>query len=254
MLTAAFAGATLLAPIAFADEAACVSSYETTQTLRKAGKLTSARAEAAKCADASCPGVLVKDCTKWQGELDAQLPTVILDVKSGSGGPITGFKVTLNGQPFADKADGTPITVDPGTFTLHFEGNGATVDQSVTVKDSEKGHRVSVTLGAAARPVEKSLPLGPIVFGAAGIVAAGVGAVFAISGHSSESDLDKCKGHCAASDVNSVSTKYAVSDILFTAGAVSLVAAAYMFFTRPSEPAAPAVGFSRRKPGFVLEF
>lgn len=251
---AAFAVTALLAPLARADEAACVASYEQTQILRKAGKLRDARAEAAKCADASCPGILTKDCSKWQTELDAQVATIVLDVKSGDGAPLGAVKVTANGQPLVDRVDATPIVVDPGTLALHFEGNGKTVDQSVTVTAGEKAHRVSVTLGAPT-PAAKPLPLGPIVFGAVGVVAVGVGAVFAISGHSSESDLDACKGHCSAHDVNSVSTKYAVSDILFTAGAVSLVAAAYMFLTRPSEPAAPTVGLKRLESrGFVLEF
>jgi hypothetical protein len=92
------------------------------------------------------------------------------------------------------------------------------------------------------------------VFGAAGVVAVGVGTVFAVSGASAESDLDACKPSCSADDVNGVSTKYAVSDVLFSAGAVSLVAAAYLFITRPTAPPAPAVGMPNRKPGFVLEF
>ena len=246
---AAVVVAALGAPaIAHADDAACIQSYESTQTLRKAGKLRDARADAAKCADPACPAVLTKDCAKWQTELDAQLATIVVDARDRRGQPVANVTVTINGKPL----DGA---VDPGTLTLHIEGNGKAVDQTVTLKAGEKGHRVSVTLGDAA-PAENTrpFPLGPVVFGAAGIVAVGVGAVFAVTGHSAESDLDKCKGHCSAGDVNSVSTKYAVSDILFTAGAVSLVAAAYMFLTRPNEQAAPTVGSHRRRSGFVLEF
>jgi hypothetical protein len=241
-----------------ADDASCIQSYESTQTLRKAGKLRDARAEAQKCAAESCPAVLSKDCQKWGGEIDALLPSLVFEVKSNTGQPLTNVKITANGQPLVDRADGAPVTMEPGEVKLHFEspdGQGLPVDQTVTLKEGEKAKKVTVKLGGAPPPPpeKKPLPLGPIVFGAAGVVAAGVGTVFAIMGAGAESDLDSCKPHCSADDVNGVSTKYAVADILFAAGAVSLVAAAYMFITRPTS-APPAVGSLKRKPGLVLEF
>lgn len=259
----AAAGAlSLVAAPAFADDAACIQSYEATQTLRKSNKPREAYAEAVKCGVESCPAVLSKDCQKWAAELDATFASVVFEVKGNAGEPLSNVKVTANGQPLVERLDGSPVPVAVGEIKFHFEspeGRGLPVDQTVTVKAGEKAKKVSVTLGKPPPPAQaesKPLPLGPIVFGAVGVVALGVGTVFAITGHSSESDLDGCKPHCNSDDVNSVSTKYAVADILFTAGAVSLVAAAYMFFTRPAPPAAAATAAwaPRRKPGFVLEF
>jgi hypothetical protein len=244
---------------ALADDASCIQSYESTQTARKAGKLREAGAEAQKCAAASCPAVLSKDCQKWAGEIDALLPSLVFEVKSNTGQPLTHVKITANGQPLVDRADGPPVTIEPGEVKLHFEspeGQGLPVDQTITLKEGEKSKKVSVKLGGSPPPPpaeSKPLPLGPVIFGAAGVIAAGVGTVFAIMGAGAESDLDACKPHCSADDVNGVSTKYAVADILFAAGAVSLVAAAYMFITRPTS-APPAVGSVKRKPGLVLEF
>jgi hypothetical protein len=266
LVPAVIATLAAIASPARADDASCIQSYESTQTLRKASKLREARAEAAKCAVSTCPAVLSKDCQRWQTELDNALPTVVFDVKGSAGEALSNVKITANGQPLVDKIDGSPVTLDAGETKLHFEspdGHGLPADQTVTLKEGEKAHKVAVTLGGkrAAAPVTQApapaaqpFPLGPVIFGAAGIVAVGVGAVFAITGHSSESDLDTCKPHCPASDVNSVSTKYAISDILFTAGAVSLVAAAYMFITRPAAAPTPAVGTFKPRRGLVLEF
>lgn len=251
----------VVAAPAYADDAACIQSYESTQTLRKAGKLREAKAEAQKCSESSCPAVLSKDCQKWQTEIDGLLPSVVFEVKGNRGEALTNVKITSNGQPLVDKADGSPVTMEPGEFKLHFEspdGHGLPVDQTVTLKEGEKSKTVTVRLGGTPPPVkdEKPFPIGPVIFGAAGVVAAGVGTVFAIMGSGAESDLDKCRPHCSADDVNGASTKYAVADILFTAGAVSLIAAAYMWITRPSSaaPPPPAVGSLKRRPGLVLEF
>jgi len=243
---------------ALADDAACIQSYESTQTLRKASKLKDARAEAQKCAETTCPAVLVKDCQKWLGELEQQLPSLVFEVKGPAGEPLTNVKVTVNGQPLVDKVDASPVVVDAGSLALHFEspdGKGKAVDQTVVVKEGERAKKVSVTLGAVAKSTvagdERPIPLGTFAFGAAGVVALGVGTVFAILGSSAEGDLDACKPGCKSDDVNGVSTKYAVADILFTAGAVSLIAAAYIFITRPTAVSSASLP---RRPAFVLEF
>lgn len=254
-IAAALAVLTAAAP-ALADDAACIQSYESTQTLRKAGKLKDSRAEAQKCSDATCPAVLVKDCQKWLGELEQQLPSLVFEVKGAGGAALTNVKVTLNGQPLVDKIDATPVIVDAGSLALHFEsldGRGTPVDQTVVVKEGEHGKKVTVTLGGAAKPAgdDRPIPLGALAFGGVGVVALGVGTVFAILGSSAEGDLDKCRPRCAAGDINGVSTKYAVADILFSAGVVSLAAAAYIFITRPS---AVSTASLRRRNGFALEF
>lgn len=251
----------IVASPALADDAACIQSYEATQTLRKAGKLREAHAEALKCGGDTCPAVLVKDCQRWAAEVDALLPSVVFEVKGGAGEPLSHVKITANGRLLAEHIDGSPMTLEPGEVTLHFEspeGRGLPVDQTITLKEGEKATKVTVQLGEKPPPppppppAKKPLPLGPIVFGATGVVALGVGTAFAIMGAGAESDLDACKPRCSADDVNGVSTKYAVADILFTAGAVSLVAAAYMFLTRPADK--PPVGSAKHKAGFVLEF
>jgi hypothetical protein len=48
-----------------ADQAACLNASSQGQTLRDGHKLIAAREQFQLCANASCPGVVQKDCTMW---------------------------------------------------------------------------------------------------------------------------------------------------------------------------------------------
>ncbi len=225
------------------DPSTCIQAYEQTQNLRRSGKLRDARTEAAKCAAESCPAVLARDCTKWLGEIDQSIPTVVFEVKSAAGDELTNVKVTVDGKPLVDKLDGKSVAIDVGQHVFRFEGGDGKsppVEQKAVVHEGEKNKKISVTLGsktAATTPPaggERPIPPMAFVFGGVGIVSLGVGTFFAVSGSSKESDLDACKPSCSADRVNSVSTSYAFADVLFTAGVVSLVAAAYIYLARPT--------------------
>ncbi|MBX3219405.1 MAG: hypothetical protein KF795_02730 [Labilithrix sp.] len=248
---------------AFADDTSCIHSYEQTQTLRRAGKLREARSEAAKCSSESCPAVLSRDCAKWLAELDQSIPTVVFDVKSASGEELTNVRVLADGKPLVEKLDGKSVVLDVGPHTFRFESNdskGLPAEQKTVIHEGDKNRKITVTLAApgAAAPapvgsVERPVPIATWIFGGAAVVSVGVGAVFALSGSSKESDLDKCKPSCGADLVNDVSTSYAVADVLLTAGVVSAVAAAVIFFTRPEVARATPTALVRGR-GLALEF
>ncbi len=48
-------------------DATCISAYKQTQTLRKDGKPVAAKAQAAVCAQSSCPALLTKGMWRSQG-------------------------------------------------------------------------------------------------------------------------------------------------------------------------------------------
>lgn len=236
-------------PASAADDTACIQSYEQTQTLRKQSRFREAHDEATKCARDTCPVVLAKDCTKWLGELEQSIPTIVFDVKSTSGEELTLVKVMMDGKPLVDKLDGKALAMDVGPHTFHFESTdskvgGQPVEQKIVIHEGDKNRKVSVTLGAAKAnnanvqvgPADRPIPISAYVFGGAAVLGLGIGTVFAISGSSKESDLDACRPSCPANDVNSVSTSYAIADILLTAGFVSAIAAAYIFLSRPAVP------------------
>lgn len=256
--------ATFTTTRAFADDN-CIQSYEQTQTLRRAGKLREARAEAAKCASDSCPAVLVKDCTKWLTEIDQSIPTVVFDVKSASGEELTNVRVLEDGKVLAEKLDGKSITLDVGPHTFRFEstdGKGLPTEQKTVIHEGDKNRKISVTLAASAvaapapaPKAERPIPITTYVFGGVALASLGVGTVFALGGSSKEDDLERCRPSCPSDAVNDASTSYAVADILFTAGIVSAIAAVTIFITRPTVGAPAATSaLARRRPGLAFEF
>ena len=231
----------LSAPSARAD-ASCISAYEQTQTLRKDGKPLASKAQAAICSRDSCPALLTKDCTRWLAELDALIPTVVLDARTPAGAPRGDIHVKIDGAPLADKIDGKPIPLEPGTHTFVVEADGAPpVERTLVLKEGEKHKKLTVTLAAApaervepAGATSRPVPIGVWIFGGASIVALATSAAFAIDGLGKKSDLDACKPRCAASDVDAMSSSFTLADVALGAGVMAGAAAVYLFLTRPS--------------------
>jgi hypothetical protein len=240
-LAVVLGGALVSAP-AQADPS-CIAAYEQTQTLRKDGKPAAAKAQAASCAHAECPAILAKDCTKWLAELEAVVPTVILEARgSEPSAPVRAdVRVKVDGVVLTEKVDGKPLAVEPGSRLFTFEVEGAApVARTVVVKEGEKNKKVSVTLAPAARAEGRPIPLGFWLFGGASVVALATSAVFAIDGFAKKGDLEECKPRCAGGDVDAMSSSFTVADVALGAGLVAGVAAAYLFVTRPE---------GRREPG-----
>lgn len=232
---------------AWADDSACIKSYEQTQTLRRASHFREAHAEATKCARDTCPAVLSKDCTKWLSELEQSIPTIVFDVTSKSGDELTNVKVSMDGKPLVDKVDGKSLQMDVGPHVFRFEPldakDGLPQEQKVVVHEGDKNRKISITLvgkttepaaGAGSVQNERPIPTSVFVFGGLGVAAIGVGTAFALVGSGKEGDLDACRPNCPADDVNSASRSYAVADILWSAGAATAIAALYMFLSRPT--------------------
>jgi len=254
----------LLASGAASADPACIAAYEQTQSLRKDGKLVAARAQATVCARSDCPALLVKDCSRWLGELETSTPTVVLDARTAAGVERTDVRVKVDGVVLSERIDGKALAVDPGVRAFVFEPEGGErIERSVVVREGEKNKKVAVVLpatsaGNAARSADRPIPTGFWVFGIATVVALSTSAVFAVDGLARKNELDDCKPRCAPSDVDAMSTQFTVADVALGAGIMAGVAAAYLFFTRPraGEAGAAARGPTPNpsRPGFVLQF
>jgi hypothetical protein len=235
-------------------DATCISAYEQTQTLRKDGKPVAAKAQAAVCAQTSCPALLTKDCSKWLAELEAVIPSVILDPRSAAGGLRADVRVKLDGVALAEKIDGKPLVVEPGAHTFVFEADGAApAERTITLHEGDKNKKITVTLAPAAEPRsdERPIPTGVWIFGGVSVVALAASAVFAIDALGKKSDLDQCKPRCAPDDVDSMSARFTMADVALGAGVMAGAAALYLFFTRPTAEANPANGAARTSAGGV---
>jgi hypothetical protein len=248
-----------------ADEvAACVKASESAQTLRDEGKYNLAREQLLVCTRDLCPGIVRRDCTQWLSEIDASMPSVVVSAKDGSGRDLVDVRVTVDGQPFAEKLDGKPLMVDPGKHTFRYEAAGAPPsEEDVVVHAGEKNRALNVRLGgppqtppgtpAPAPPAPETSPTpsgaaGPpvaaYVLGGLGVVALGSFAFFGITGKSDVSDLrSSCSPNCQQRDVDHARTKLIIADISLGVGVVALGVATWMILAnRSSPPASVTVG------------
>ena len=229
--------ALVLASGAAHADATCISAYEQAQTLRKDGKPLAAKAQAAACAREACPALLAKDCTKWLSELEAVIPTVVLDPRTPAGGLRTDVRVKVDGVALSEKLELKPVPLEPGSHSFTFEAEGAApIERTLLLRDGEKNKRITVTMAPAADASggARPIPLGVWIFGGASVVALATSAVFAVDGLGKKSDLDLCKPRCSSSDVDAMSSSFTFADVALGAGVMAGAAAVYLFLTRPS--------------------
>jgi hypothetical protein len=255
------------------DKAMCLDAASKGQTLRDEHKLVEARDRFRACARQECPSLVQQDCGRWLGEVERDLPTVVITAKDGGGTDRVDVKVSLDGQPFADKLDGQAVAIDPGRHLMHFEtADGARVDRLVLVKEGERNQTVEVVLGVAVDPTKKAATesgslsgvavaahgggTGPWrtvgwVLGGVGVAGLGVGAVFGVLAIGDKSSAHCNAGICANTDaLNSAKSAATGANVGLIAGGVLLATGVGLVLFAPrsreaSTPVAviaPAVG------------
>jgi hypothetical protein len=123
----------------------CIAANESAQDLRQAGKLREARARLTICVAASCPGTLREDCAQRVNEIDTAMPSVVFEAKNGSGNDLGAVRVTMDGQPFAQRLDGTAIPADPGEHRFYFEADGLPrTEKTLVFREGDKSRRERV--------------------------------------------------------------------------------------------------------------
>lgn len=148
------AGFLLATPgIASADVQACLAASEKGQKLRSQGKLREARENFVICGAEGCPNLVRHDCSQWNSELAATLPTVVFGAKDRSGKDLFDVTVTMDGEVLVKKLDGKSVTIDPGKHTFKFEASGLPpLTETDLVKEGEKARVINVTLGDPPPP------------------------------------------------------------------------------------------------------
>lgn len=229
---------------------ACLSSYEQTQRLRKAGKLIEAQEQALVCMSESCPASLRAECITWLDEIRRLVPSVVISAKGEDGCGLADARVFVDGSPRANSIDGRPIALNPGEHLFRVEVSGARpIEQRVVLAQGDHDHRVdlgSAPTGASCSPKAAPSPEGPtkasispLTYAVAGVGLATlvVGAGFEISGLSQESTLSECKPRCSSPAVDEMQRTFLVGDVLVASGVAVLGVAAYLWWSgRTAEP------------------
>jgi hypothetical protein len=232
----------------------CVKASEQAQSFRDDGKYKKAREQLLVCSRDVCPGLVKKDCVGWLQELDASMPSVVITARDPNGKDLVDVKVTVDGQPFTDKLDGKPLTIDPGKHAFHYQAAGAPpVDEDVVMHAGEKNRPLSVKLGNPPPPPPRpelpettppqgdngagrhGPPVAAFIIGGVGVLALGSFAFFGLTGKSDVSDLrNGCAPRCDQSEVDKARTKLILADISLGVGVVALGVATYMILANRS--------------------
>ncbi len=138
----------------------CVAANEKWIPLKRAGKLREARANLLRCSVASCPAAVRDDCIAEATKLEHAIPTVVFVALDGAGSEITAVNVTMDGQPLADKLDGTALEVDPGEHLFAFRAASTpVVEKRLIIHEGEKNRRERIALRPPSSPVPSPVPL-----------------------------------------------------------------------------------------------
>ncbi len=237
-------------PSAKAVKEGCVSAYERAQDLRRTGKLIEAREALITCSQPACPSAATVDCTRWLGEVEQSLPSVVVSAHDARGHEVADLRVLVDGAPLAAAPSGLATPIDPGVHTFRYESSlGPAVEESVTIREGEKNRAVSVTLGPAPAPAAASaapsssaaarpIPALAWVLGGVGVAGFAVLGGFGAISLGDENRLrETCAPHCPEADVHAIRVKHTIADIGLGVGVASLGVATVLFFTRPAVPA-----------------
>jgi hypothetical protein len=135
------------------EKEACVRAVDRAQVARFDGKLREAREGLVICARTVCPNAIRDDCTRWLAEVDASLPSVVVEAVWADGRDVTGLKVLLDGQPLAGADGGRAVTLDPGAHSFRFEVAGAApVETRNVIREGEKNRVLHVSFTPTVSP------------------------------------------------------------------------------------------------------
>jgi len=245
--------------------AECLAASDASLKFDSEHKLRAERSQLLVCAAPQCPAEIRKECVSRVDEVNAEIPTLILQAKDASGADLTAVKVAMDGEVLADRLEGTALSVDPGEHTFTFEIAGQSpLSKTLLIQQSQKDRREVVTFGpptapgtvpamahvpaagapTAASPAEgghalasaKILALAAGVIGVAGL---GVGTAFGLSAMSKRNDAQSvCPNLCAdQSGVNKWSDAASagnISTIGFVGGGAAVAGAVVLWLTAPS--------------------
>jgi hypothetical protein len=228
------------------------------QRLRDEGKLIEARDTFARCLRAECPSVIAKECAAWLDDVAARAPTAIIVMQSASGNDVAAARVLVDGVVRDEAQAGRAITLNPGPHLVRAESPRESAEVSVVLHEREQGRRVVLTLAGpttspAVKPAEPELPprppetARPVPFltyplGAVSLVAAGVGAFFAVSASTQYSDLERHCPACSESDVADLRRTTLIADVALGTAIVAAAGALFVYLTRPSVLVTPRTG------------
>jgi hypothetical protein len=229
---------------------ACSQAARHGQLLRDEGKLVEARAAFVECAQPSCPKVVMKDCSQWQGEIDQRTPTIVVAARDSTGQRLVDVNVRVDGKPFATKLDGRSLPINPGKRNIAFEADGYTsVEQEIVVLEGVRARVVEVTMVSTNPPPpppegdaktvkapdeteRRGTNIAPWVLAGIGVVGIGTFTALALGINGDYAELEKsCKPNCTDDQVSPLRSRATISYVALGIGAAAAVTSVILFTT-----------------------
>jgi hypothetical protein len=238
-----------------ANEPASCDAVQRTDALRSSGQYRAARTLLLECVNAQCGGDVRRRCATVLQKLDAVTPSIVVRAQLADGTDVTDVAVRMEDQQLASSLNGLAIPVDPGEHTLVFERAGLPpVSQSVTLREGEKFRPIDVQLepSAPAPGGEQSKgaqgswldgqrwAIGGTLIGV-GVVSLGAFTALGLKARSDEKELkdSNCKPNCSEAAVESIRTRYVLSNVALGVGVLALGSATWVLVSGPSKPSTP---------------
>jgi hypothetical protein len=231
----------------------CLTASDASLTAANQHTLRAERTQLLICASASCPADIRKECVRRVDEVNLQIPTIVFNVKDASGTDVEAVAVSMDGEPLAQRLEGVPISIDPGTHDFKFEPAGyPPITKRLIIQEGEKDRRELVslaTLEATPTPANaqdlgdsRGLPtqrVVALVAGGLGVVGVGLGTAFGVTAISKRNAArNVCPGDCNTTEGvaqwSDAGTAGNISTFGFIAGGAALAGAAVLWVTAPS--------------------
>ena len=243
---------------AMADKKACAQAHAEAQRSIRATTLLRARDQLTTCSRDECMTAIRKDCVAWLGEVNAAIPSIVVEAKGADGKETFDVRVSASDVVIAEKLSIKAIEFDPGTYALRFEHAGATVEKEIVLRPGKKNKTVEVSFEKSPIASTAPAPSGrerdashapaqqgtkspvPWILGGVGVALVGVGGFFWLSAEGSRSDLESsnCAPNCDRGAVDDIKTQRLVGDILAIGGVVAIGAAVIWLVMDSSAPPA----------------
>ena len=245
----------------------CLSASDASLASKNDHRLRDARAQLLVCAADSCPADVRAECARKVDEINAEIPTIVLEAKDPSGADLSAVSVTVDGIEVATRLEGTALSFDPGDHVFTFRTPGQPdLTKHIVVRQGEKDRRERIVLGTPL-PVPAPLVGTPasangstnsneprslggkrtaaIVVAAVGVVGLGLGIGFGADALSKHNSAQKsCPGACAdqtgVNQWHDATTAGTVSTVAIVTGAVLVAGGAALWFAGKNE--GPRVG------------
>ncbi len=235
----------------------CFNAYEQTQVLLKTGDFQNAQSAAETCSS-GCPEEIVVECKAWLGQINRDMPSVILLARSSRGTEAEGVSVKIDGLSQGPLQQDETIKLNPGPHSLIFtRDDGWKEEIEIVAHKGEQMRQIRVTVPDRNAPDPLAQPnarnsstqgwtIASFTLSGLGFAAAATGGIAALSIKGKLSDCDNvCTGSRIESLENTGKNWLLVGDIGLIVGSVGAVSGlAFLIWGDSSDQANPSAQLS----------